>query len=136
MKDTLKPGLSTTNRVTIDKARTIDFMGDEGRVYATPELVRDIEITCRNLLLAQGDTGEDSVGVRIEVDHTAATLLGMWVEITATVAEVEGRRVVFEISARDNVEEVARGKHARFVVDTAKTLQRLKGKAEKAGLAK
>jgi predicted thioesterase len=131
MKDTLKPGLSTTNRVTIDAARTIDFMGDEGRVYATPELVRDIENTCRNLLLAHSDAGEDSVGTRIEVDHIAATLLGMWVEITATVAEVEGRRVTFEISARDNVEEVARGKHARFVVDTAKTLQRLKGKAEK-----
>ncbi|HLF01460.1 MAG TPA: hypothetical protein VI547_05760 [Anaerolineales bacterium] len=131
MKDTLKAGLSTTARITVDKSRTIDFMGDEGRVYATPELVRDIENTCRNLLLEHTDAGEDSVGTRIEVDHLAATLLGMWVEITATVAGVEGRRVAFEIAARDNVEEVARGKHARFVVDTAKTLERLKGKAEK-----
>ena len=135
MKDTLKTGLTTTNRVTIDRARTIDFMGDEGRVYATPELVRDIEITCRNFLLEHTDAGEDSVGARIELDHLAATLLGMWVEITAQVVEVEGRRVVFKISARDSLEDVARGRHARFVVNTAKTLERLKGKAEKAGLA-
>ena len=135
MKDTLKTGLTTTNRVTIERARTIDFMGDEGRVYATPELVRDIEITCRNFLLEHTDAGEDSVGARIELDHLAATLLGMWVEITAQVVEVEGRRVVFEIAARDNLEDVARGRHARFVVDTAKTLQRLKGKAAKAGQA-
>ena len=135
MKDTLKTGLTTTNRVTIELARTIDFMGDEGRVYATPELVRDIEITCRNFLLEHTDAGEDSVGARIELDHLAATLLGMWVEITAKVVEVEGRRVVFEIAARDNLEDVARGRHARFVVDTAKTLQRLKGKAAKAGQA-
>lgn len=132
MKDSIKVGLTTTKRITIDEQRTIDFMGAEGRVYATPELVRDIENTCRDFLLAYSDAGEDSVGIRIEVDHVAATLLGMWVEIMAKVVEVEGRRVAFEISARDNVEEVARGRHARFVVDTARTVQRLKAKAEKA----
>jgi predicted thioesterase len=131
MKASLTVGLSTTNRVTIDERRTIDFMGAEGRVYATPELVRDIENTCRDFLMAHCESGEDSVGTRVELDHLAATPLGLWVEITASVVGVEGRRVTFEFSARDNVEEVARGKHARFVVNTAKTLERLKAKAEK-----
>ncbi|HEX6386689.1 MAG TPA: thioesterase family protein [Anaerolineae bacterium] len=134
MKDSLTTGLTTTARITIDEARTIHFMGEEGRVYATPELVRDIENTCRDLLLAHLDPGEDSVGVRIEVDHTAATLLGMWVEITATVTAVDGRRVTFDITARDAVEDVAHGKHIRFVVDVQKSAERFRRKAEKANL--
>ena len=134
MKQSLAAGLTTTARIAIDAGRTIDFMGDEGRVYATPELVRDVEMTCRDLLLAHLDVGEDSVGTRVEIDHVGATLLGMHVEITVTVSAVNGRAVSFDVSARDEVEEVARGKHNRFVIDVAKTAERLKGKAAKAGL--
>lgn len=132
MKDTCKAGLSTTTRITIDQQRTVDFLGEAGRVYATPELVRDIEITCRSLLLAHSQPDEDSVGTRIELDHLAATPMGMGVEITATVMEVDGRRVVLAFEARDDVEVVARGRHARFVVNPAKLAERLKGKLETA----
>lgn len=128
MKENLEAGLTTTARITVDGERTIDFMGDEGRVYATPELVRDIENVCRDLLLEWTDAGEDSVGVHISLDHTAPTPLGMWVEITATVSDREGRRVAFDISARDAVEEVARGRHVRFVVDVARSAERLQRK--------
>lgn len=128
MKENLEAGLTTTARITVDEGRTIDFMGDEGRVYATPELVRDIENVCRDLLLEWTDTGEDSVGVHISLDHTAPTPLGMWVEITATVSDREGRRVAFDITARDAVEEVARGRHVRFVVDVARSAERLQRK--------
>jgi predicted thioesterase len=134
MKDTLAAGLTTTTHITIDKARTIHFMGEEGRVYATPELVRDIENTCRDLLLEHLDPGEDSVGVRIKLDHIAATLLGMWVEITATVVAVDGRRVTFDLNACDSVEDVARGQHIRFIVDVQKSAVRFRQKAEKAKL--
>lgn len=132
MKESLVPGLGRTARISIDRARTIDFMGDDCAVYATPELVRDIEMTCRALLLDHSDPGEDSVGTRVEVDHLAPTLLGMWVEITVTVAEVNGRAVRFDIEATDPLERVARGSHARFVVDVGKTAERLRGKAAKA----
>lgn len=131
MKDTLRAGISKTVRVTVDRARTIDFMGEECRVYATPSLVRDIESTARDLIAEHLDPGEDTVGTRVEVDHLAPTLMDMWVEITATIAEVKGRAVTLEISARDALDEVARGTHARFVVDVAKTAERLKGKAAK-----
>lgn len=128
MKENLEAGLTTTARITVDEGRTIDFMGDEGRVYATPELVRDIENVCRDLLLDWTDAGEDSVGVHISLDHTAPTPLGMWVEITATVSERDGRRVTFDIGARDAVEDVARGRHVRFVVDVARSAERLQRK--------
>ncbi len=135
MKASLVPGVTFDRRVSVDETRTIGFMGQAGRVYATPALVRDIEQICRDGLLQHLDAGEDSVGVRVELDHLAPTLLGMAVEIRASIVEVKGRLVTFEISARDAVDAIARGKHVRFISDVAKTLERLRAKAEKAKAA-
>lgn len=131
MKESLRPGVSRVSRIKVDRDRTIGFMGEEGRVYGTPYLVRDIEQTCRQLLLDHGDAGEDSVGTDIAIKHLAPTLLGMSVEITVNVTAVEGRRVVFEISAKDDIERISTGTHGRFVVDVNKTIERLKAKAAK-----
>jgi predicted thioesterase len=117
--------------MVVDKDRLIGFMGEEGRVYATPALVLDIEQTCRDFLLKHADPGEDSVGIEVSVRHSAPTLPGMNVDITVTVAAVEGRKVTFDITARDDLEQVAEGRHTRFVVDVGKTLERLKAKAAK-----
>ena len=95
MKTTLVAGISSTREIVVDRERTIDFMGESARVYATPMLVRDIEMTCRELLLAYLDTGEDSVGTRVELDHLAPTLVGMKVKFEAKVSEVNGRAVTF-----------------------------------------
>ena len=135
MKDTLQPGVALTRRVEIDAERTIGFMGDDCRVYGTPDMVRDIEHTCRDLLLEHADAGEDSVGIFISVSHSAATPLGMWVDITATVAAVEGRRVRLEVIAQDPLEQVCKGEHERFMVDVAKTAERVKAKAGKVSAA-
>lgn len=131
MKESLRSGVSRVNRIEVDRDRTIGFMGEEGRVYGTPYLVRDIEMTCRQLILDHCDAGEDSVGTDVAIKHLAPTLLGMSVEITVTVTAVEGRKVVFEISAKDNIERICTGTHGRFVVDVNKTVERLKAKAAK-----
>ena len=135
MKPSLQPGVATTVRVAIDRERTIDFMGEKARVYATPSLVRDIEVACRELLLAHLDAGEDSVGTRVELDHTGATLMGMKVELQIAIAEVNGRSVTFDVSGSDGIDAICKCRHQRFVVDVAKTEQRLAAKAQKAGLA-
>jgi predicted thioesterase len=129
MKASLTIGLTATRRIVVDRNRTIGFMGEGGRVYATPELVRDIEMTCRNLLLEHLDDGEDSVGTRVEIDHLAATLVDMWVEFSVTVIEIKGRSVTFDVAARDIVDAVGRGRHMRFVVDKAKSQERLAAKS-------
>lgn len=135
MKPSLAKGATRTVKLTIDRGRTIDFMGEAARVYATPMLVLDIERICRELLLEHLDPGEDSVGTRVEVDHLAATLMGMDVELTVTVSEVKGRAVSLDIEGRDSVEAICRGKHNRFVVGVETTVARLAAKAQKAGLA-
>ena len=118
--------------ITVDRERTIGFMGEKARVYATPMMVRDIEMTCRELLLEHLDPGEDSVGTRVEIDHLAATLLGMTVRIEARITEVKGRAVTFEVSAHDGIDECGRCKHQRFVVELKKSEERLAAKAQKA----
>ncbi len=136
MKHSLSPGVSKVKRVVIDRERTISFMGEEGRVYGTPELGRDIEHACRDIILEHADPEEDSVGVEITVRHTAPTLPGMAVDITATVTAVEGRKVTFEVVAKDELEPIGGGTHTRFVVDVAKTYDRLKAKAAKLAAAR
>ncbi len=135
MKNTLTVGLSATRRIEIDTPRTIDFLGEALRVYATPELVRDFEIACREFLLAHADSGEDSVGTGISVSHGGATLRGMHVDITVTVAKIEGRLVTFDLLARDSIEEISRGSHSRFVVEVEKLRARVAAKAAKVGKA-
>jgi fluoroacetyl-CoA thioesterase len=131
MKDTLRPGVSRTSRITVDRDRTIAFMGEEARVYATPRLISDIEMTCRQLMLEHCETGEDSVGVEIALKHQAATLMGSTVEITASVTAVEGRKVAFEVAAKDELDQISAGTHTRFVVELDKRIERLRAKAAK-----
>jgi fluoroacetyl-CoA thioesterase len=130
MKSGLQPGVTHTRTITVDKPRTVDFLGENLRVYATPELVRDFEVTCREFLLGYCDPGEDSVGTGISVTHSGATLLGMKVGITITVKAVEGRKVSFELLARDGGEEISRGEHGRFVVEVEKLRARVAAKAK------
>ena len=135
MKASLRAGLETTKSIVVDEARCIGFMGKEGMVYATPRMVSDVEYACRDFLLAHLDPGEDSVGAHVSIDHLAATPLGLTVKIEARVAELDRRKVTFEFSVHDPVEQVGRGRHVRFVVETAKTRERLAAKRAKAGLA-
>ena len=75
MRATLTTGLERSVTFDVTREQTIDFMGEAARVYATPMLVRDIEIACRDLLLQHLDAGEDSVGTRVAIDPQRA--LGM-----------------------------------------------------------
>ncbi|MFL6563890.1 MAG: thioesterase family protein [Burkholderiales bacterium] len=134
MKSSLKTGLSFSKSLLVDEGRCIGFMGKEGMVYATPRMVSDVEYTCRDFLLQHLDSGEDSVGAHVSIDHLAPTPMGLAATIALTVAEVDRRKVVFTFSVKDPVEEVGRGRHVRFVVDTAKTRERLAAKRAKAGL--
>lgn len=128
MKATLKSGIAAKRSFHVGRDSTIGFMGEDARVYATPMLVRDIEIACRDLLLAHLDAGEDSVGTRVEIDHLAPSLEGADVAIEVTLAELNGRAAVFQVSASEKGEAICRGKHSRFIVDVAKTRERLQKK--------
>src|ERR1700736_585310 len=129
MKPSLRPGISRTNRIAVGRERTIGFMGEEARTYATPSMILDIEHTYRELIIEHAEAGEDSVGMEVAVKHLAPTLMGMTVEITVRVTSMDGRKVTFEAAVKDELDNVGAGNHTRFVVEKAKTLERLKAKA-------
>ena len=133
MKSNLTVGLSATRNIEVDTGRTIDFLGESLRVYATPALVWDFEFACREFLLDYVDAGEDSVGKGISLSHDGATLRGMNVELTVTVSKIEGRLVTFSLLAKDEIEKISEGTHSRFVVDVEKLRARVAAKAAKAG---
>ena len=128
MRSTLEPGTSRTERITIDRDRTIGFLGEEMRLYSTPSMVRDVEYTCLRLIEDHLDEGESSVGIHVAIDHLAATPLGQWVEVEVTVSEVDGRKVTLLANVHDAVEQVGRGRHVRFVIDVEKHRTRLQKK--------
>ncbi|MDF3888382.1 thioesterase family protein [Cupriavidus basilensis] len=129
MKNNLKPGAATTRSLIVDRPRTIDFLGETLRIYATPELICDIEQTCLDFLQAYMDPGESSVGTEVCIRHSGATLLGGAVEINAEVTRVGGRSVSFRVSASDGIEEICTGTHGRFVVNVDKLRTRVEAKA-------
>ena len=135
MKPSLQSGLTHTKSVQVDESRCIGFMGREGMVYATPRMVSDVEYACRDWLLGHLDAGEDSVGAHVAIDHLGATPPGVEVVIEAKVASIDRRRVAFEYTVRDPLEEVGRGVHVRFVVDTAKSRERIGAKRAKLGIS-
>jgi predicted thioesterase len=125
VKPSLAAGIAGENTLVVDAGRCIAFMGPENAVYATPQMVSDVEYAIRDFLLQHLDAGEDTVGTRVVIDHLAATPVGMKVTIRYQVLAVEGRSVRCAFSVRDNVEECGRGEHVRFVVDVQKTRERL-----------
>lgn len=133
MNALVAPGLAGEKTLVVDESRCIAFMGPENAVYATPMMVSDVEYAIRDFLLAHLDPGEDTVGTRVVIDHLAATPVGMQVTLRYEVVEVQGRSVRCSFTVRDAVEECGRGEHVRFVVDVARTRERLAKKRARAG---
>ena len=102
-------------------------------IFATPDLVLLLELTAIEALAPYLPETQSTVGTRVDVAHTAATVLGQTVTCTATVIEIDRRRVLFEITANDGVDDIVAGTHERFVVDLDKFVARLAEKAAAAG---
>ena len=67
MKTSIKPGLAKTQSVAVDRVRVTRHLGEHLGVYATPSVVNDIEMLCRNFLPEHLDAGEDLVGTRVDI---------------------------------------------------------------------
>lgn len=128
MADGVSEGLERTNNILIDRGRCIDHMGDDLAVYSTPMMLNDAELTCHELLAEHIGDDQSSVGTYVKLVHTAPSLEGDTISHHATVTKVDGRAVTFEVVVRDSIEEVGKVTHSRFIVDNAKTLERLTAK--------
>lgn len=99
-------------------------------VFATPMMVALLELASARCIEKHLDEGVVSVGTEINVTHSGATPIGMNVTALATVAAVDRRKVDFTVVVRDDVGEVGRGTHTRFVVDKAKFTEKALAKLQ------
>jgi fluoroacetyl-CoA thioesterase len=119
--------------VVVQPADTADALGNRGvHVLATPRLVALLELAAIRAVEAHLPPGSGTVGTRIDVRHLAATPVGMRAMIRATLREIDGRRLVFDIEGRDDAEPIVEGTHERFQIDQAKFLARIAAKGRPA----
>jgi fluoroacetyl-CoA thioesterase len=97
-------------------------------VFATPMMITAMENAALNAVRAYLDPGESAVGTLVNVRHLAATPAGHQVTAEAVVTKVEGRRIEFDVTARDEIEEIGKGTHERMVVDMARIDKKLGAK--------
>ena len=121
----LRPGLEGHAETLVENADTALEVGSgDLRVYATPCLAAMMEgaaCACLEGLLPEEQT---SVGIRLDLRHTAATPVGMTVSAKAVLTAVEGKKLTFEITASDEAGEIGTAIHERVIVNTERFLQK------------
>jgi fluoroacetyl-CoA thioesterase len=143
MKSTLQPGLMHRFVYRVPDTKTVPHLYPEAaefgampHVLATGFFVGLLEWTCIQLLQPHLDVGEGSLGIHIDVSHTAATPPGLAVTVDAECTAVEGRKVSFKVKAHDGVDAIGEGRHERFVVAWDRFNAKVADKAKSAAAAR
>ena len=125
-------GARAEERLLVTRDVAISFLEmDEARVLATPQMIRYMEWTSRNLVKQFLDAGYDTVGTKVNVSHLAAAPLGSVVLFTSEIIAVEDRRVAFRVTARTDEEMIGEGTHERGIINVAKFATRLAEKIQR-----
>jgi predicted thioesterase len=126
----LKPGLRGSSSLVVAEEHTAAHFGAGGvHVFATPMMIGLMENAAFSAVQQVLPEGQSSVGSRIDIRHLAATPIGMKVTTTAELLEVDGRRLVFRVEARDEKELIGEGQHERFIINLERFLSRIEEKA-------
>jgi predicted thioesterase len=129
----IKPGLTGTTEITVAHEHTAPFVGS-GRieVLATPVMINLFEAAALAAVEHLLPAGHQSLGIHLDVSHTAATPIGLRVTATAEVVHIEGRTVTFNVAARDEFEQIGGGTHQRVVVSVERFDERVQRKVRRA----
>lgn len=114
--------------------QTTSFLWEGENVFSTPSMISEMEETCRLLLKEQflkDDQDWDSVGTLVDIKHIASTPVGAEIILNAEIINVDGRRVLFKVSAQDNLEMIGEGRHERFIINIPKFREKFDIKVKK-----
>ena len=130
--DRIVPGLTGTAELVVGPEHTAPFVGS-GRiaVLATPVMINLIEAAALAAVEHLLPAGHQSLGIQLDISHTAATPIGLRVTATAEVSRVEGRTITFRVTARDELEMIGGGTHRRVVVSVSRFDERVQRKLRK-----
>ncbi|RKN14313.1 thioesterase [Micromonospora musae] len=122
----IAPGLSARVELTVTDADTAQAVGSgDVPVLGTPRVLALAEAATVAATARSLPAGMTTVGIRVELDHRAATPVGGRVQAQARLAEVDGRRLVFEVRVTDGEEVVADGRVERMLVDRRRFVERV-----------
>lgn len=128
MSQILVPGIRLTNSKTVTERDTAAVYGSGLHdVFSTPAMIAFMEQTAMRAVEACLNEGEGTVGTEINVKHVRATAVGKDVTCTATLQEVNGRRLLFHVEASDEKGIIGEGHHERFIIDNEKFISKIKG---------
>ncbi|MEA4894031.1 MAG: thioesterase family protein [Oscillospiraceae bacterium] len=116
----LEVGQKFTKEMIVNEKNVVSAISDTIKfdVLATPFLIALVEDACNSSLLPHLEKGYASVGVHVDIFHTAATPIGHRVWVESELTEIDGRKVTFSVTAFDDVNgEVGFGTHERFIVN-------------------
>lgn len=126
-----RPGLSGKADLIVDESCTADAWGSGLLpVLSTPRVIALMEQAACAALADAMEEGKTTVGTRIDMQHTAATPMGMRVYAKAELVAVEGRALTFHIESFDEAGSIGSAEHQRFIVETARFMQKVEAKAK------
>ena len=133
MSTMVKVGATKDRKIKVTQNQSTTFLWEGENVFSTPSMISEMEETCRLLLKEQFIPEEqwDSVGTFVEIKHLAATPVGADILLKAKVCSVNGRRVMFQVEASDNIEKVGEGRHERTIIDIVRFRNRFDVKKKK-----
>jgi fluoroacetyl-CoA thioesterase len=140
MRETLRAGLEGIYRYRVPESKTVPRIYAEApdfqlmpNVLATGYLVALAEWACIELVKPHIDwPREQTLGTHIDISHLAATPVGLTVEIRSRLESVDGRKLVFAVSAHDGVDQISEGRHERHVIMAERFTQKIAEKLERA----
>ena len=114
----LETGIRGTQSVKAEESNSAKVMGSGTmEVFATPAMIALMEKTAWMSVAAELEEGQGTVGTKLEITHDAPTPLGMTVTCESELTEIDGRRLVFAVTAKDETGTViGKGRHERFIV--------------------
>jgi Predicted thioesterase len=124
-------GQKYTSEMVVDERNVVSALSDTIKfdVLATPFLIALMEDSCSRNILPNLDAGYNSVGVHVDIYHTAATPIGQKVFVESELTEIDGRKVTFNVTARDENGDIGFGTHERYIINFERFAK--KGEAEK-----
>ncbi len=130
MEIELKTGLSAQAEMTVESKDTAKNVGSGlAEVYATPMMIALMEKAAYTTVQPLLPQGYSTVGIRIDASHLAATPVGMTVRAVATLIEVSGKKLVFDIEAFDARDKIGEARHERYLVEDSRFIQKAYAKA-------
>lgn len=130
LTDKLRPGLRGETEIVVGTRDTAPHVGSgKIKVLATPVMVNMMEEAALNAVEGLLPAGHQTVGIRLDITHVAATPVGMRVKAHAELTRIDGRKLTFRVSAEDEKDVIGEGLHERIIVNVERFDKRTQEKA-------